>query len=75
MESYKNVVYEIRGRGIIMGMKWVVKNKSIIKEMREEKIISVGEGENVVRIMKKLIKKKEEESEELKKIEKEVERI
>ncbi|MEN3397488.1 aspartate aminotransferase family protein [Brucella melitensis] len=75
VDRYPNVVSEIRGRGLLMGLKCVVPNTSLIQALRDEHILSVGAGDNVVRLLPPLITTPEEAREALKHIETAVERL
>ncbi|MEL4374475.1 aspartate aminotransferase family protein [Brucella cytisi] len=75
IDRYPNVVSEIRGRGLLIGIKCVVPNTSLIQALRDEHFLSVGAGDNVVRLLPPLVTTPEEAREALKRIETAVERL
>ena len=46
-----DVVDEIRGRGLMLGIKCRVPNLDLFAAMREERLLSAPAGENVVRLL------------------------
>ena len=54
-DEYSDVVEEIRGSGLMLGLKCKAPNTELAAACLEEKLILVGAGENVVRIMPPLI--------------------
>jgi len=75
VDRYPGVVSEIRGRGLLIGIKCVVPNTSLIQDLRDEHFLSVGAGDNVVRLLPPLVTTPEEAREALKRIEAAVERL
>ncbi|KAB2657311.1 aspartate aminotransferase family protein [Brucella tritici] len=75
VDRYPSVVSEIRGRGLLIGIKCVVPNTSLIQALRDEHFLSVGAGDNVVRLLPPLVTTPEEAREALKRIEAAVERL
>jgi acetylornithine/N-succinyldiaminopimelate aminotransferase len=75
VDRYPGVVSEIRGRGLLIGIKCVVPNTSLIQALRDEHFLSVGAGDNVVRLLPPLVTTPEEAREGLKRIEAAVERL
>ncbi|MHC5231198.1 acetylornithine transaminase [Brucella sp. LJL56] len=75
IDRYPNIVSEIRGRGLLIGIKCVVPNTSLIQALRDEHFLSVGAGDNVVRLLPPLVTTPEEAREALKRIETAVERL
>lgn len=75
IDRYPDVVSEVRGRGLLIGIKCVVPNTSLIQALRDEHFLSVGAGDNVVRLLPPLITTPEEAREALKRIEAAVERL
>ncbi len=74
-DRYPNVVSEVRGRGLLIGIKCVVPNTSLIQALRDEHLLSVGAGDNVVRLLPPLVTTPDEAREALKRIETAVERL
>lgn len=75
IDRYPNVVSEVRGRGLLMGIKCVVPNVTLIQALRDEHFLSVGAGDNVIRLLPPLVTTPEEAREALKRIEMAVERL
>ncbi len=75
IDRFPNVISEARGRGLLMGIKCVVPNVNLIQALRDEHLLSVGAGDNVVRILPPLVTTPEEAREALARIEAAVERL
>lgn len=75
IDRYPNIISEVRGRGLLMGIKCVVPNVTLIQALRDEHLLSVGAGDNVVRILPPLVTTPEEAREALARIEAAVERL
>jgi acetylornithine/N-succinyldiaminopimelate aminotransferase len=50
-DTYPGVVEEIRGEGLMIGLKCKVPNAEVIKALRDQHVLTVGAGENVVRLV------------------------
>ncbi|WP_440930683.1 aminotransferase class III-fold pyridoxal phosphate-dependent enzyme, partial [Candidatus Pelagibacter sp.] len=58
--KYPNIIYEIRGRGYLIGVKLRVDQTKFIKKLMENKLLTIRAGENVVRVLPPLnVSKKE----------------
>ncbi|WP_274427218.1 aspartate aminotransferase family protein [Chelativorans sp. YIM 93263] len=68
-DRYPDVVEEIRGEGLMLGIRCKVPNTDLQKAMREEKILGAPAGENVVRLLPPLIVSEEEISNALERLE------
>ena len=68
--KYPNVVAEIRGIGLMKGLKLLVDNKKFIEKLMKYKMVTVKAEENVVRLFPSLIVNNEELDEASNKIEK-----
>ena len=55
VENHPTVLSEVRGRGLMIGLKCVVANTAVIDTLRENGLLSVGAGDNVVRLVPPLI--------------------
>ncbi len=75
VDRYPDVVSEIRGRGLLIGLKCVVPNVNLIQALRDERLLSVGAGDNVVRLLPPLVTTPDEAREALRRIEAAVERL
>jgi len=67
-DRYPTVIAEVRGEGLLMGLRAVVPASELVDELRAEKMITVGAGDNVVRLLPPLIIGEEEISEAVKRI-------
>lgn len=50
-DEYPDVLEDIRGEGLMMGMKCRVPNQQLIEALFEEKLLTVPAGDNVVRML------------------------
>jgi len=50
-----SVIAEVRGEGLLIGLRMVPPASELVDELRAEKMITVGAGENVVRLLPPLI--------------------
>ena len=48
---HPNVLAEVRGAGLILGLKCVVPNTELVDKLRKQKLLTVGAGDNVVRLV------------------------
>jgi acetylornithine/N-succinyldiaminopimelate aminotransferase len=55
VDRYPNVLAELRGEGLLIGLKAVVPSADLVTALRGEKLLTVGAGENVVRFLPPLI--------------------
>ncbi len=55
VDRYPNVVSDVRGDGLLIGLKAVVPSADLGVALRDEKLLTVGAGENVVRLLPPLI--------------------
>jgi acetylornithine/N-succinyldiaminopimelate aminotransferase len=51
----REIVEEVRGQGLLLGLKCKVANNELIDALRERGMLAVGAGDNVVRILPPLI--------------------
>ncbi|NVO14530.1 MAG: aspartate aminotransferase family protein [Rhodoplanes sp.] len=54
-DRHPSVIREVRGEGLLLGLACVVPNDRMITALRDEKLLAVGAGDNVVRIVPPLI--------------------
>ena len=54
-DRYASVVAEVRGEGLLMGLKLIPPAGTMVDELRAEKMITVAAGDNVVRLLPPLI--------------------
>jgi len=50
-DRYPGVIAEIRGEGLLIGLRSVVPSTELVDELRNEKMITVAAGDNVVRLL------------------------
>ncbi len=68
-DRYPDVISEARGAGLLMGLKCVVPNTELVGALREAHLLSVGAGDNVVRLLPPLTVTIDEAREALARIE------
>ena len=54
-DRHAAVVAEIRGEGLLIGLRMIPSSSEMVDELRAEKMITVGAGDNVVRLLPPLI--------------------
>ncbi|MGH6861009.1 MAG: aspartate aminotransferase family protein [Phyllobacterium sp.] len=74
-DRYPGVISEIRGRGLLIGIKCGVANTMLLQALRDEHLLTVGAGDNVIRLLPPLIVTEEEVRQALAKIEAAAERL
>ena len=55
VDRYPGVVSEVRGEGLLVGVKAVVPSGDLVNALRDQKLLTVGAGDNVVRLLAPLI--------------------
>jgi acetylornithine/N-succinyldiaminopimelate aminotransferase len=55
VDRHPNVLAEVRGEGLLIGVKAVVPSADLVTALREQHLLTVGAGENVVRLLPPLI--------------------
>jgi acetylornithine/N-succinyldiaminopimelate aminotransferase len=55
VDRYPKVLSEVRGEGLLIGVKAVVPSGDLVNALREQKLLTVGAGDNVVRFLPPLI--------------------
>jgi acetylornithine/N-succinyldiaminopimelate aminotransferase len=68
-DRYPDVIEEIRGRGLLIGVKLIPNNRAFMALAREQKLLIAGGGENCIRLLPALIMTLQEASEALQKFE------
>ncbi len=74
-DEFPDVIEEIRGQGFMMGIKCKAANTELASACLEEKLLVVGAGENVVRILPPLISDEEVLNEGVARIERACHRV
>jgi acetylornithine/N-succinyldiaminopimelate aminotransferase len=59
-DRFPGVIAEVRGSGLLMGLKMQVPNTEFVAALRNEGLLTVGAGDNVVRLLPPLIIGEEE---------------
>jgi acetylornithine/N-succinyldiaminopimelate aminotransferase len=55
VDRYPSILSEVRGEGLLVGVKAVVPSGDLVAALREQKLLTVGAGDNVVRFLAPLI--------------------
>ncbi len=55
VDRYPAILAEVRGEGLLIGVKAVVPSADLVAALREQKLLTVGAGDNVVRFLAPLI--------------------
>jgi acetylornithine/N-succinyldiaminopimelate aminotransferase len=55
VDRFPSVLSEVRGEGLLVGVKAVVPSGDLVNALRAEKLLTVGAGDNVVRFLAPLI--------------------
>jgi acetylornithine/N-succinyldiaminopimelate aminotransferase len=55
VDRYPAVLTEVRGEGLLIGVKAVVPSGDLVNALRDQKLLTVGAGDNVVRFLAPLI--------------------
>jgi acetylornithine/N-succinyldiaminopimelate aminotransferase len=69
MDRYPDVIAEIRGKGLLIGLKMVVNNREFMQLAREQHLLIAGGGENCIRLLPALIMSVDEAREVVAKLE------
>jgi acetylornithine/N-succinyldiaminopimelate aminotransferase len=54
-DRYASVIAEVRGEGLLIGLKMVPPSSAMVDALRDEHMITVAAGDNVVRLLPPLI--------------------
>ena len=55
VDRYPGVLADVRGEGLLIGLKAVVPSGDLVTALRDQKLLTVGAGDNVVRFLPPLI--------------------
>jgi len=55
VDRHPGVLAEVRGEGLLIGLKAVVPSSDLVTALRDQNLLTVGAGENVVRFLPPLI--------------------
>jgi acetylornithine/N-succinyldiaminopimelate aminotransferase len=68
-DRFPSVIAEIRGKGLLVGIRTIVPNTDLVAELREQKMLTIGAGDNVVRLLPPLTADESDVGEAVKRIE------
>ena len=54
-DEHGDIIEEVRGQGLMLGLKCKVPNQKLLEALRAEKMLTVQAGDNVVRLLPPLI--------------------
>jgi acetylornithine/N-succinyldiaminopimelate aminotransferase len=74
-DRHPAVIAEVRGEGLLLGLRTVVPNMDLVAALREEGLLTAGAGENVVRMLPPLITTDAEVGEAMNKIDRACQKI
>jgi acetylornithine/N-succinyldiaminopimelate aminotransferase len=74
-DRHSSVIAEVRGEGLLVGLRAVTPSSELVDELRAEKMITVAAGDNVVRLLPPLIISEEEIAEAVRRIDRACTRI
>jgi acetylornithine/N-succinyldiaminopimelate aminotransferase len=69
VDHHPDILDEVRGEGLLIGLKAVVPSGDLVTALRAEKLLTVGAGENVVRFLPPLIVSEPEIEEAVRRLE------
>jgi len=67
-DRFPSVIADVRGEGLLLGLVCVVPNGDMVTALRNEKMLAIAAGDNVVRLLPPLIIGEEEISEAIARI-------
>jgi len=68
-DSYPDIIEEVRGEGLMMGLKTKVPNTDFVAAALDQQLLTIGAGDNVVRLLPPLIVSDEDLTEAVGKLE------
>jgi acetylornithine/N-succinyldiaminopimelate aminotransferase len=69
MARFPDVIAEIRGKGLLIGLKLVPNNRAFMAAARDQRLLIAGGGDNCVRLLPSLLITQEEAREAIEKLE------
>jgi acetylornithine/N-succinyldiaminopimelate aminotransferase len=69
-DRYPDVIADIRGKGLLIGLKLLTNNRQFMALARQEKLLIAGGGDNCVRLLPNLLISADEAREAIEKLEK-----
>jgi len=55
VDAHPMTVGEVRGEGLLLGLRCLVPNTDVVAALRDERLLTVGAGDNVVRLLPPLV--------------------
>src|SRR5690606_34040314 len=74
-DRHPAVIAEVRGEGLLLGVRTVVPNTDLVAACREEGLLTAGAGENVVRMLPPLVTSDAEVTEAMNKLDRACQKI
>jgi acetylornithine/N-succinyldiaminopimelate aminotransferase len=74
-DRYPSVIAEVRGEGLLLGLRAVVPSSELVDELRAQKMLTVAAGDNVVRLLPPLIVTEDEIADATQRIERACEQL
>jgi acetylornithine/N-succinyldiaminopimelate aminotransferase len=68
-DRFPEVIAEVRGKGLLIGLRLVTNNREFMALARDEKLLIAGGGDNCVRLLPSLLITREEAREAIEKLE------
>ena len=68
VKEYPNILSEIKGRGLMLGLKCIIENTVFVEKARENKLLTIKAADNVVRLLPPLNISENDCNEAIKKI-------
>jgi acetylornithine/N-succinyldiaminopimelate aminotransferase len=68
-DRYPDIIAELRGRGLLIGLKLIPNNREFMATARDEHLLIAGGGENCVRLLPPLILTQDDVREAVEKLE------
>jgi acetylornithine/N-succinyldiaminopimelate aminotransferase len=68
-DRYPDVIVDIRGKGLLIGLKLATPNREFMQHARDERLLIAGGGENCVRLLPPLTLTLDEAREAVEKLE------
>jgi acetylornithine/N-succinyldiaminopimelate aminotransferase len=62
-DRFPSIIVEVRGEGLLLGLRCVIPNGQLVEALRDENLLAVAAGDNVVRLVPPLIVSEAEVSE------------
>ena len=74
-DQYCDIIAEVRGEGLLIGLRTLTPSGDLVDELRAEKMIAVGAGDSVVRLLPPLIISEDEIAEAVRRLDRACARI